>query len=438
MFEPTGWVFLGALVAGFAGLLFWLVKARHIALRLTAGVLAFALSTLFGAALVNDSYQYYTTWGALTSDLSGSGTVSYTAAMAATTKQAAKVDRHDRNRDLPAAPSAPPSPTPTTAPAITTLVDIPPVGIAAKPTTGTGRVVRLDLPGKRSGLDRRAYVYLPPQYFQPAYANTRFPVLELLHGDPGEAGGWVYGLGLAQILDHQIATGQVGPMVVVMPTTFSGAHGQDCVDAPHGPLDDTYLTSDVAGDMVADFRVLPPGPNWGIGGLSDGGFCATNLALRHLGSYGVVASMDGFYSTQADLAVLAKVFGSDAGALRANDPTALAQSDSGPLPRFWIMRGTRNSTDTIAARYFEQVISARESIMSVVVNGANHTPPAWRAALPSLLRWAWNALSGGPVGTGQSEIALSGSKWPAPLPSKPAAPASPATPATPATPAHKV
>lgn len=277
------------------------------------------------------------------------------------------------------------------------------------------------MPGKRSGIDRLAFVYLPPQYFQPAYANTDFPVLELLHGDPGEASGWIYGLGLAHLLDHEIDSGRIGPMVVVMPTTFSGAHGQDCVDAPHGALDDSYLTSDVADDMVADFRVLPRGPHWGIGGLSDGGFCAANLALRHVGSYGAVASMDGFYSTQSDLAVLGKVFSQDAAGLRANDPTALAQSVSGPLPRFWIMCGTRNSTDTVAAGYFEQVISTREKTMNVVVDGGTHAPPAWRAALPSMLSWAWSTLSGGPVGSGQTEI---------PIGKPPPAPAS--------SPAHKV
>ena len=75
MLEPTGWLFLGLLVAGFAGLLYWLVKARHLALRLLSGVLAFAISAFFGAALVNQNYQYYTTWGSLFADMGGSGTV---------------------------------------------------------------------------------------------------------------------------------------------------------------------------------------------------------------------------------------------------------------------------------------------------------------------------------------------------------------------------
>jgi hypothetical protein len=77
VFEPTSWVFLGVLAAGFGGLLYWLVKAGHLALRIIAGVLAFGLSALCGAALVNDNYAYYTTWGSLFADLTGSGVVAY-------------------------------------------------------------------------------------------------------------------------------------------------------------------------------------------------------------------------------------------------------------------------------------------------------------------------------------------------------------------------
>jgi hypothetical protein len=118
------------------------------------------------------------------------------------------------------------------------------------------------------------------------------------------------------------------------------------------------------------------------------------------------------------------VFSQGGAGLRANDPTALAQAVSGPLPRFWIMRGTRNSTDTTAAGYFEQVISGREKTMNVVVEGGTHTPPAWRAALPSLLSWTWNTLSGGAVGCGQTYI---------PLGKQPAGPPVPSS-----SPAHKV
>ena len=79
MFGPTGWVFFGALVLAFAGLLYCLVRVGHIALKVVAGVVAFAVSSLFGAALVNQYYAYYTTWGALFADASGSNVVGYQA-----------------------------------------------------------------------------------------------------------------------------------------------------------------------------------------------------------------------------------------------------------------------------------------------------------------------------------------------------------------------
>ena len=55
MFGPTSWVFLGALVAGFVALLYWLVQTSHLWVRIIARVVALAVGTLFGASLVNES-----------------------------------------------------------------------------------------------------------------------------------------------------------------------------------------------------------------------------------------------------------------------------------------------------------------------------------------------------------------------------------------------
>ena len=426
MFGPTSWWFLGVLAAAFAGLLYLIVRTRRLALRIIAGVTAFGLSTLFGAALVNQNYAYYTSWGSIYSDLDGSGVVSYQNAMTGSGFGAGSGgEPHQHADDGPGGPdgtrkppvSAPPSPTLTTTGASTgpvaPIITIDRLSLVASRTTGSGRVVRLILAGARSGISRVGYVYLPPQYFEPAFVNTKFPVLELLHGDPGVASGWVYALHVPEVMDHEIDAGKIGPMIVVMPSTFTGKHGQDCVDAPHGDLDDTYLSSDVPGDVTASFRALPQGSHWGIGGLSDGGFCAANLALQHPGEYGVVASMDGFYSPQADLGVLSKVLGTDPLALRANDPTSMVLDPGRQLPRFWLMSGTGNSVDTLAARYFREAVTTREPLDYLIVNKGTHTTPAWRASLPDLLEWSWSTLAGGEVGVGTQEITLSDQPLPA-------------------------
>jgi S-formylglutathione hydrolase FrmB len=423
VFGPTSWIFLGVLAAGFGCLLWWLARAGQLALKVVAGVLAFAVSAVFGAALVNQHYAYYTTWGSMLAAATGGRVVSYDAALrlggtsagsaaadllaGAGAKDAAKhAGRAAGSGAGRKALSPPPAPILFPAPIVGLpgSVTIPRLALSPTRTTGTGRVVELELPGAQSGISRKGFVYLPPQYFDPTYAHTAFPVVELLHGDPGDPSGWVYALQLPEIMDQEIGSGAVGPMIVVMPATFSGKHGQDCVNAPGGLQDDTYLSVDVPADVTHDFRALPQGLNWAIGGLSDGGFCAANLALRHPGMFGAVASLDGFYSAYSDPAVMDKAFGAGSVAIADNDPSTLARVVPSRLPRFWIMSGSGDATDTLAAQYFRQIVTAREPIEWVILQHGQHTPPAWRAALPSLLVWTWRAVSGGPVATGTVQL----------------------------------
>jgi S-formylglutathione hydrolase FrmB len=418
LFGPTSWAFLCLLIAGFAGLLYLLARSRQVIVKAAAGVLAFVLASVFGASLVNQYYAYFTTWGSLVADASGSGVVGYNQALGspAPTQVAAHgrtVSKHARvpAPDQPQAFSAPPPPLLPVPPRpprsdVAASIAIAPIALAAHATVGKGRVVQLALPGAHSGITREGYVYLPPQYFEPAYKNASFPVVELLHGDPGNPSGWVYALHVPHIMDSAVDDGQIGPMVVVMPATFDGPHGQDCVDAPHGQRDDTYLSVDVPADVMHDFRVLPQGPHWAIGGLSDGGFCAANLALRHPGEYGAVVSMDGFYSAYSDLAVMNKVFGAGSPAINKNDPSTLVIDADSPLPRFWLMSGSGNAVDTVAAQDFREIVTTREPIEYVVLPGGKHTPPAWRTALPPLLTWTWHTISGGQVGVGTSQLSL--------------------------------
>ena len=62
VFGPQGFVVFAVLVLLFARALFWLVRARPVALKVVAGVMAFPPAMLFGVALVNDFYGYYESW----------------------------------------------------------------------------------------------------------------------------------------------------------------------------------------------------------------------------------------------------------------------------------------------------------------------------------------------------------------------------------------
>lgn len=333
------------LLAVSGGLLTVLARTRRWQLRVVTGVLATTVTMVSGFAVVNDYYGYYRTWGTLASDLSGSapnfGTI-------------ATVDR----------------------------------GTVGRLVGGTVR--RETFAGSLSHISRSGFVYLPPQYSQPAYAHVRFPVVELLHGSPGEPADWLLTLRVTSIVDTLIARHLMGPVVLVMPAIDEGFRFEDCVNTPSA-LDDTYISQEVPADVRRMFRVSTDPAQWALGGYSSGGYCAANLALRHRGSFGAAVVMDGYFRATDGPAgdAIGRV---DTAALTANSPLDTAAAlppATSPMPAFWVDAGSGNHFDLAAARAFVARLSRVERATFVVEPGGGHDFYSWSAALPSALAWAW-------------------------------------------------
>ena len=176
-------------------------------------------------------------------------------------------------------------------------------GIAAAAASGHGLVVPLEIPGGAgTGISGRpAMVYLPPQYGQPRYAHAQFPVIELLDGVPGSPESWLKSLNIATVLDRGIATGELAPTVVVMPTqNVDSPRDTECADVVRGPQVDTYLTSSVRVAVDHAFRVSPSGSDWAVTGYSTGAYCATLFAAQHPGMFAAAASIEGYNKAQHD------------------------------------------------------------------------------------------------------------------------------------------
>jgi len=346
-FEPNSGVLLLLLLATAVGGVVLLVRLRPIAVRVGAAALVISTSALAGMAAVNDYYGYYQSWSQLQADLTGSY-----AAFATT-----------------------------------------PTGTRVYTEGARGRLERIDLPGARSHLDRPGFVYLPPQYFQPRFAHTTFPVVELLHGTPGAPSDWIVHLHLVELLDRLTARHLMGPMIVVLPTMSVGHRFQECVNTP-GTADDTYVTQDVRADVLARFRASPVPAEWGIGGYSSGGYCTANLAMRHPGQFGAAAVMDGYFRPTDGPAAAALHY--DPAAERANDPLLAARAlgtDVAALPAFWVAAGSGDAADLGAARAFAAALHGVEQVTLYRQPGAMHNFYAWSAALPRALQWLWQQVA---------------------------------------------
>ncbi|MGH3245925.1 MAG: alpha/beta hydrolase, partial [Trebonia sp.] len=271
------------------------------------------------------------------------------------------------------------------------------LGVISSPTSTSavvaGRIGWTNLAGKLSGYNRRGLVYLPPQYGQARYARMRFPVVELFHGTPGTPLGWDTVLRIDKVANTLLAKHLIGPMVLVMPAINGTGHNyQDCVNGP-SVNDDTYLTKDVRTDILAHYRVSHDPYEWGAAGYSSGGFCAANLALRHPGSFGAAAVLNGYFRAADGPA--GNALNRSALLEAANSPLYLAEKlrpNGGPVPALWVAAGTHDTADYPPATAFVAAMNRIEQVPFIKLN-AGDTANAWDAVLPSALTWLWQQLA---------------------------------------------
>ena len=263
---PQSSVFFLLLVAAFAVAIWRAVVSRRVAFRILAGVLAFVPAMLVGVAAVNKYYDYYQTWGSMAADMTQQG------AGAASGVPDVKLAGHSRSGTLDGSRAH--------------------LELAQQ----EGYLVRTTVTGQRSRITRVVYVYLPPQYFQPAYARARFPVVLAVTGYPGLAGGIIHRLALPAVAARLIADGRARPTVYVM-LTVSPLFPADteCTDIPGGPQVASFLAQDVPRAVEQTFRVTATPAGWGVLGYSTGGYCAVKLAMMYPDRFSAAVSMAGYY-----------------------------------------------------------------------------------------------------------------------------------------------
>jgi enterochelin esterase-like enzyme len=362
--EPQSTFFFLLLIAAFAGLMWWMAAAKQLVFRILAACLAFIPAMAFGVAAVNKYYDYYQSWGSAIADFTGQS------------NQAAEV------------PTAATSSGTKFSSFLGSSVD---QAVAAQ----FGYTVHLNVPGRLTHITRNVYVYLPPQYFQPAYRSYHFPAIELLHGFPGTPQDWITVVGVTSTLQQLISSGRAKPVVLVMPDANGGRGiSLQCLNQFHGPQDATYLGEDLPQYISQKLRVQPPGPAWGIAGYSEGGFCAANLGLKYGSRFGYAGVLSGYFvpfdNQLGRPPRLVNPFGGNAKLRRENTPDDLILDlpAGARIPRFWLGVGAADHADDKNARVFEQLVQTRQpGVQLTAVPGGGHSMFTWRALMPPLLEW---------------------------------------------------
>lgn len=165
--------------------------------------------------------------------------------------------------------------------------------LARLPHVPSGRLetVRFYSPALRR--EAEYLVYLPPGY-DPA---GHYPTFYLLHGSPGRPQLFIDVGSVDVRLDNLISVGRVPPMLLVFPD--GRVHGSSLSDSEwangrYGRYENYVL--DVVRDVDLRFAAIPARQDRVIGGYSEGGYGALNVALHHLRVFGSVQVWSGYFS----------------------------------------------------------------------------------------------------------------------------------------------
>jgi enterochelin esterase-like enzyme len=170
---------------------------------------------------------------------------------------------------------------------------VPAVAPRGPAHTAGSTVISVKVSGRASGMTLPMYVYLPPGYHRDK--RMRYPVIEAMHGYPGSPRTWIRRLDVQGWLDTEITAGRMAPTVVLFPyQTPKQLLDTECTDLAHGAPAETFLTKDVPAYARTHFRVRADRAAWATIGYSAGGYCATNLTLKHPTEYAAGASLSGY------------------------------------------------------------------------------------------------------------------------------------------------
>lgn len=257
-----------------------------------------------------------------------------------------------------------------------------------------GLVVTQPIPGTESGFDARdAQIYLPPAYF--AKPKPQLPVLMMFHGDPGQPTDWVEGGNIGVTANAFAKENNGQAPIIVMPDINGGvASDTECVDGSRGNAE-TYLTKDVRDAVIKQYSTATDPKQWAIGGLSEGGYCAFMLGVRHPDLWTTFVDLSGLNVPNPDGTTAEKLLGGDKDAVAAYSPLEVLQQPNAAWSTLggWFAVGAQDAASVITAVKQGAAGAQQAGITTELkVDPGDHSFYFWSAAMAEAFPWVAQRL----------------------------------------------
>ena len=242
------------------------------------------------------------------------------------------------------------------------------------------------------GRSQSVYIYLPPGYA--AHPNKRYPVLYLLHGFPGRPLAFLLTVRMGVVEDELVAKHEAQPIILVMPFgstgTFTDKEWANGIGTYEGWR--TFVSRDVVHAIDAHYRTIAARSGRGIGGLSEGGYGALNIAMHSPQEFSLVESWSGYEVAAHNHSI----FGRQLAGLATNTPLDRLRSVAPTFRRdrtyFWFYSGSDDPLQQQNRDFAAALTAARVPHMYLDLRGGHNWALwrglAWRAYLTAAKRLA--------------------------------------------------
>jgi len=223
-----------------------------------------------------------------------------------------------------------------------------------------GKLEMIEYASKSVGTTRKMNVYTPPGYS----ADTKYPVLYLLHGIGGDETEWQRFATPDMLFDNLIADKLAEPMIVVMPNGRAQkndrAEGNVFAAAPAFEKFEDDLLQDVIPSIEARYSVQPDREHRALAGLSMGGGQSLNFGLTHLDKFAWVGGFSSAPNTKSPDELIP-------------EPAKTAQQ----LKLLWLSCGNKDRLIGISQR-LQRYLKEHEVPHVWNVDSHGHDPTHWR------------------------------------------------------------
>ncbi|MFJ8429849.1 alpha/beta hydrolase [Kitasatospora sp. NPDC094019] len=256
----------------------------------------------------------------------------------------------------------------------------------------SGLIQEVSVRGTQSGLSSDAFVYLPPQYFQPEYAQSRFPMALVLAGYPGSAEKLITLMQYPASALTAIEEKKLPPTVLVlMRPTLVGNRDTECMDVPGGPQVETFFTSDLPKAMSSGYRIGTDPGSRAVIGNSTGGYCALKFALRKPDAYRSAISLSGYYTAPIDETTGDLFAGNDR--LKQENDLVWRLRNKPAEPVALLLATSYDENNYEGTQAMVGSFKAPTKLSTITLDTGGHNFHTWTREIPPALEWLGKHLT---------------------------------------------